>query len=172
MKKVIIASKNPVKINATKLAFEQMFPEQIFEFDGLNVPSNVGDQPSTDSETLDGAKNRSNNIKIKCPNADYWVGIEGGIEKKDHQTEVFAWMFIQSSIIESKSRTATFNLPKVSMVFSIADLTSPSLVTSVLQKIAEVPNSLTNSLPRIESISKIATLPPPEIIALTVVTIA
>ena len=63
---------------------------------------------------------------------------------------------------------ATFNLPKVSMVFSIADLTSPSLVTSVLQKIAEVPNSLTNSLPRIESISKIATLPPPEIIALTV----
>tara|TARA_B110000881_G_C18381870_1_gene416534 strand:+ start:238 stop:771 length:534 start_codon:yes stop_codon:yes gene_type:complete len=112
MKKVIIASKNPVKINATKLAFEQMFPEQIFEFNGLNVSSDVGDQPSTDSETLDGAKNRSNNVKIKCPNADYWVGIEGGIEKKNHQTEVFAWMFIQSSTIESKSRTATFNLPK------------------------------------------------------------
>ena len=53
MKKVIIGSKNPVKINATKLAFEQMFPEQIFEFNGVNVSSNVDDQPSTDSETLD-----------------------------------------------------------------------------------------------------------------------
>ena len=32
MKNVIIASKNPVKINAVKIAFDQMFPSDVFEF--------------------------------------------------------------------------------------------------------------------------------------------
>ena len=45
MKKVIIASKNPVKIQAVKNGFEKMFPNQEFEFIGISVPSNVADQP-------------------------------------------------------------------------------------------------------------------------------
>ena len=38
-KKVIIASKNPVKINAVKIGFEKMFPLEKFEFKGVSVPS-------------------------------------------------------------------------------------------------------------------------------------
>jgi len=112
MKNVIIASKNPVKINAVKIAFDQMFPSDVFEFNGLEVSSDVRDQPLSDSETLQGAINRSNNAKSKNSDADYWVGIEGGVDKKDNQMEVFAWIFIQSNDLQGKARTATFNLPK------------------------------------------------------------
>lgn len=112
MKNVIIASKNPVKINAVKIAFDQMFPSDVFEFNGLEVSSDVSDQPLSDSETLQGAINRSNNAKSKNSDADYWVGIEGGVDKKDNQMEVFAWIFIQSNDLQGKARTATFNLPK------------------------------------------------------------
>ena len=112
MKKVIIASKNPVKIDAVKVAFNQMFPNIIFEFDGLETSSDVSDQPISNNETLRGAINRSNNAKLKYTNADYWIGIEGGVEKKDNEMEVFAWIFIQSNDIKGKARTATFNLPR------------------------------------------------------------
>ena len=112
MKNVIIASKNPVKINSVKIAFDQMFPSDVFEFNEIEVSSDVSDQPLSDSETLQGAINRSNNAKSKHADADYWVGIEGGVDKKDNQMEVFAWIFIQSNDLEGKARTATFNLPK------------------------------------------------------------
>ena len=44
MKKVLIASKNPVKINATKKAFEDVFTDR-FEFEGVSADSLVSDQP-------------------------------------------------------------------------------------------------------------------------------
>ena len=59
MKKVIIASKNPVKIQAVKNGFEKMFPTQEFEFIGVSVLSNVADQPFSNDETFRGAKNRA-----------------------------------------------------------------------------------------------------------------
>ena len=40
MKKVIIASKNPVKINATKKAFEEVFTDH-FEFEGVSAGTHV-----------------------------------------------------------------------------------------------------------------------------------
>ena len=44
MKKVLIASRNPVKINATKKAFEEVFTNR-FEFEGVSADSLVSDQP-------------------------------------------------------------------------------------------------------------------------------
>lgn len=50
MKKIVIASNNPVKINATLTGFQQMFPNEQFEIKGVSVPSGVKDQPKNDSE--------------------------------------------------------------------------------------------------------------------------
>jgi inosine/xanthosine triphosphatase len=111
MKKVIIASKNPVKINATKLAFEKIFPDDKFEFVGESAPSGVADQPMTDLETLQGAKNRAKHI-MENVEGDYWVGIEGGLEEENGKLEAFAWVFICSKSMEGWSRSATFTLPK------------------------------------------------------------
>jgi len=96
MKKVIIASKNPVKVNATKKAFENVFPAEHFEFIGLQVPSFVSDQPMSDEETLEGAINRAENAKLARKDADFWVGIEGGIETDGINMDAFGWMIILS----------------------------------------------------------------------------
>ena len=62
MKKVLIASENPVKINATKKAFEEVFTDR-FEFKGVSADSLVSDQPMSNDETLKGAINRLQNIQ-------------------------------------------------------------------------------------------------------------
>ncbi len=111
MIKVAIASQNPVKIESTKLAFTKIFPEQLFEFQGFSVSSNVSNQPMGEKETLTGAKNRVKNL-IKIISADYYVAIEGGSKHVNKQMETFAWVVIKSKNKTSKSRTASFYLPK------------------------------------------------------------
>ena len=61
--KVIVASKNPVKINCTKMGFRQVFPNLAVEVEGINTSSVVADQPMTNQETLIGAKNRAMNAQ-------------------------------------------------------------------------------------------------------------
>ncbi len=52
MQQVIIASENPVKMHCTQAGFENMFPDQMFQFEGIDVPSHVSGQPMTDEETF------------------------------------------------------------------------------------------------------------------------
>jgi inosine/xanthosine triphosphatase len=112
MKKVIIASKNPVKIQAVKNGFEKMFPSQEFEFISVSVPSNVADQPFSNDETFFGAQNRADNSSNEVKDADFYVGIEGGIEHVESEMEAFAWVVIKSADKYGKARTGTFFLPK------------------------------------------------------------
>ncbi|SNS51070.1 inosine/xanthosine triphosphatase [Ekhidna lutea] len=109
--KVIVASKNPVKINATQLGFGQVFPNERFDIEGIAVPSGVSDQPMTNGETLQGAKNRAEQAKIEIPEAGFWVGIEGGIEETVEGMEAFAWVVILAKNQKGQSRTSTFFLP-------------------------------------------------------------
>jgi len=112
-KRIIVASKNPVKINAVEEAFRGMFKNESFETMGMNVPSDVVDQPMTDEEAYQGAMNRANNAFSAEKGAEYWVGIEGGLEEKNGELEVFAWVVIRSNGGKyGKGRSSTFFLPK------------------------------------------------------------
>ena len=112
MKRVIIASKNPVKIKATLSGFQKMFPGEQFEIEGVSVPSLVSDQPKNDAETFSGALNRADNVGRKYAEADFCVGIEGGIEEKNSDMEAFAWVIIKGKEGGfGKGRTGTFFLP-------------------------------------------------------------
>lgn len=111
MKTVIVASKNPVKLKAVEFGFSKMFPGKPFSFQGVSVPSEVSDQPMTDAETYLGAKHRVKNAKQALPRADFYVGIEGGIEEVDSEMMAFAWIVISSEQKTGKSKTSTFFLP-------------------------------------------------------------
>ncbi len=111
MPKVIIASKNPVKIQAVKDGFEKMFPNQEFQYVGVSVPSNVADQPLSSDETLQGARNRVNNASSIHSDAEYYIGIEGGVELVEDEMQAFAWVVIKSGDKYGKARTGTFYLP-------------------------------------------------------------
>lgn len=113
MKKVIVASKSLVKINAVKQGFEIMFPEESFEYEGVRVSSGVSEQPMTDDETYAGARQRAENASQEIKEADFWVGIEGGVDKKDEETSAFSWVLIKSKDNNwGKGKTGTFFLPK------------------------------------------------------------
>ena len=113
MTKIIVASKNQVKIDAASAGYKMMFPADPFEIAGVSVPSGVADQPMGDEETWLGARNRCDNAAKEAPNADYWVGIETGIEEIKGSLWVFSWMVVKSK--ENKygaGRSASFAMPE------------------------------------------------------------
>jgi len=89
-----------------------MFPEEEFTMEAVSVPSNVSDQPLSNEETFQGAFNRAANARSIYPDAEYWVGIEGGISRNTTDMEAFAWVVIISTTLVGKARTATFFLPQ------------------------------------------------------------
>lgn len=107
-----VASKNPVKINAAKEAFESFFLKDKFITQGYSCPSEVSSQPMGERETLNGAKNRLQSLKAQVDDADFYCSIEGGIEKIDSQLFVFAWIILESKDIYQENKTATFRLPE------------------------------------------------------------
>lgn len=112
MQKVVIASQNPVKINSTRIGFKKMFPRRKFEFIGVSAPSGVSDQPRN-KEILRGALNRAKNVSKLVPNADFWVGIEGGVEESDKQMKSFTWIVIKGkNNVVGKGATGSFFLPE------------------------------------------------------------
>jgi inosine/xanthosine triphosphatase len=113
MKEIIIASNNPVKINATKNGFPKMFSDETFKVKGVSAPSEVADQPMSEEETLRGATNRVENVSRANPNADFWVGIEGGLQEINGGMEAFAWVVVKSKDGKiGKARTGSFFLPE------------------------------------------------------------
>ncbi|MDJ0758385.1 MAG: inosine/xanthosine triphosphatase [Woeseiaceae bacterium] len=110
--RVIVASENPVKVAATRDAFTTLFPEEDIEIIALNVASGVADQPVSDAETRQGAANRAGNARTELPDADFWVGLEGGIEVIDDQLTAFAWMHVCGrNGFASQARTPSLPLP-------------------------------------------------------------
>jgi inosine/xanthosine triphosphatase len=110
--KVVVASLNPVKAGAVREAFDRQFPAARFELVLVNVPSGVDDQPMSDAETLRGARNRVANARAAEPDADFWVGLEGGLDIFDGQLMAFAWMAIGGPGDKlSESRSPTLPLP-------------------------------------------------------------
>lgn len=110
--RLIVASRNPVKIQCATKGFQKVFPKSQIIVDGVAVPSEVSDQPMTDHETLMGAKNRAKNAQVSFPDADYWIGIEGGIDEAFGTMEAFAWIYILGKEMTGKARTASFDLPQ------------------------------------------------------------
>lgn len=117
-KQIIVASKNPVKIAAALEGFQSMFPNNTYTAHGITVPSGVPDQPFSDIETLQGALNRAQNAREQEPQADYWIGIEGGVEDTSDQTvgtlQAFAWVVVidRERGRTGKARTAAFYQPE------------------------------------------------------------
>lgn len=109
---IAVGSKNPVKIQSALAGFELMFPEHQFSAVGVEVASGVSDQPMSCRETLQGAKNRASELKLQVPDADFFVGIEGGIEIINETLYASAWIVIaDASGRMTSGRSGSFPLP-------------------------------------------------------------
>jgi inosine/xanthosine triphosphatase len=108
---LVVASTNPVKLQAAVNGFQRLFPGSELNVIAANVPSDVAHQPLSDDETLCGALNRSANAQAAHPDADYWIGIEGGIQPIGLEITAFAWIVVRSKEMIGRGRTGTFFLP-------------------------------------------------------------
>ena len=89
-----------------------MFPRRTLHLHPMEVSSAVRPQPLSDAETLQGALNRVQHAAHLVPQADYWVGIEGGVEEHQGSMQAFAWIVISAPPLLGKSRTGTFSVPE------------------------------------------------------------
>jgi len=82
---IAVGSTNRAKLSAVRMAVERLFHEaaarNAISYVTVDVPSGVGAQPMTADETRTGARNRALAAAEKVPNADFAVGLEGGIEE-------------------------------------------------------------------------------------------
>ena len=112
MKTIIIASDNPVKARAAQSGFERLFPEESFLVHPLNPALPLPAQPLSDEETLQCAVERVRGIRKLEPQADYWVGIEGGVTERSIGMRTFAWVVICDRTGKTgQGRTGEFFLP-------------------------------------------------------------
>lgn len=92
--RVIVASRNPAKLVAVRNAFAASFPGATLDIVPVSAESGVSGQPKSDAETRRGARNRARDARSGHPDADYWVGLEGGVEAVGGEMLAFAWMAV------------------------------------------------------------------------------
>ena len=105
---IVVASHNPVKLEAARQAFSSRFPSANLELIPIDVESGVSEQPDGDEETRRGARNRVEEASRAYPDAEFWVGLEGGIATVDDQLMAFAWIAVRGrngKIVDAKSVT-------------------------------------------------------------------
>ncbi len=116
---IVVGSTNPVKQQAARDGFAAMFPDASLNLTGIDAPSAVSDQPVGDSETLQGALNRARYALRSHEDADYVVGIEGGIGPLNGASDqdrgalmAFAWIVILNRDGKiGRARSGAFQLP-------------------------------------------------------------
>lgn len=113
--RVLVGSKNLVKVNAAKIAICQLFPDIDIECIGMHAPSGVPDQPMTDVETREGAINRvkyCREFSATAQQADgesvaeLFIAMEGGVDNFEYGPATFAYTVIATRSQLSVGRSA------------------------------------------------------------------
>jgi inosine/xanthosine triphosphatase len=105
---VVVGSKNEAKIAAVQEAFGLVYdPVTVNAVHVDHTPR----QPMNDEETLAGAKRRASAARVAAPEADFWVGIEGGVEPMGTELMVIAWVVVMNRARTGCSRSASYQLP-------------------------------------------------------------
>ncbi|MFT5838311.1 MAG: inosine/xanthosine triphosphatase [Flavobacteriales bacterium] len=112
MIKIVVGSKNPVKINAAKAAICDILSLTEVQCVGIDAPSQVADQPMTVDETQLGAVNRIKYCQ-QHTQADFYVAIEGGVDQFEYGPATFAYVAITDQNNMAIGRSCNLPLPPV-----------------------------------------------------------
>jgi len=162
MIKIVVGSKNPVKISAAKTAISDMLSLNEVQCIGVNAPSKVAEQPMTSEETQLGAINRVKYCQ-QHTQADFYVAIEGGVDQFEYGPATFAFVVIADQ--EQLSVGRSCNLPLPPLVYQA--LKNGEELGHVMDRLFNTDNIkqkggaiglLTNSLATRESVYRQATL--------------
>ncbi|MBI5458148.1 inosine/xanthosine triphosphatase [Methanobacterium sp.] len=110
--KVVVGSKNPVKLKATRNVLEKIYSE--LELESVEVDSGVQDQPIGLEVTIQGAINRAKNAYSS--DVDLAVGIESGLLKVPHSITGYLdlqWCAIHDGEKTTLGVSAGFEYPPI-----------------------------------------------------------
>lgn len=126
--KVLIATKNPGKIEGAKRALSNYFEN--IEIQGIPVESNVSEQPVND-EIYIGAKNRVKNLKKYAKEnnleADLYLSIESGINNL-----LGKWMITNIAVIEDNDSFESYG---TSPSFPVPDKLVEDIINTDLSQV-------------------------------------
>ncbi len=136
--KVVVGSTNKVKIDSVIESFNGVFPNELWEVIGVDVDSGVSDQPLSEEETIEGARNRV----LRCKElraADYYVGIEGGLMKSTSGWMECGWIVIRNN----KGVEGIASSPKIMISSKVYGFLSRdnNTLTDVCEKYFKVKNA-------------------------------
>jgi len=128
--KILIATKNPGKIEGAKEALKYYFDE--FDIEGIPVSSDVGEQP-VNHEIYKGAKNRVDHLieyaKGHEIEAEYFLGVESGITNL-----LGKWMIINIAVIKDKNGYESWG---TSSAFPVPDQYVEEIISTDLSKVMD-----------------------------------
>ncbi len=105
---IVAATTNPAKLAAINNAFDDVFGPNVCRIESVTIDNSyISTQPMSDKETRSGARGRVMTARQVRPEADFWVGIEAGIE----DNMAFAWVVIENEQQRGESRSASLPLP-------------------------------------------------------------
>ncbi|MCW8109039.1 inosine/xanthosine triphosphatase [Alteromonas ponticola] len=165
MKKLLVGSRNPIKVAAAKQAFMKAFSTQSLLAEGINSPSGVNRQPMSEAETRLGAINRVNAIledsHLCVMETDWVVAIEGGAQQFVDGPATFAYIAIWHQHKWSIGRSA--NLPLPSPIYQaleqgqeLGDVMDEYFGTSNVKQKGGAIGLLTNNLATRQSVYELA----------------
>ena len=105
-----VGSTNPVKIQCAAIAAKQFWPDAVAC--GSSTDSGVSHQPMSDDEMFTGARNRAQQALQQVTEADFGVGIEGGVLDTAEGMWAYAWVVIADrNGRQGRGQTGRFLLP-------------------------------------------------------------
>lgn len=132
--KVLVATKNPGKIEGAKRALSNYFDD--IEIQGIPVTSEVSEQPVND-EIYIGAKNRVKNLKLYAQEnsikADLYLSIESGINNS-----LGRWMITNIAVIEDNNDFESYGTsPSFPVPDNLVDDVINTDLSQVMNKVFE-----------------------------------
>ncbi len=108
---IVVGSQNPAKLDAVREAFARLYPTTACHVVGVQVPP--GPPPYTERNVRAGARHRMHQARMARPHADFWVGVEAGVQPASQGPWfMVAWIAVEDAAGRiSEARAGTFPLP-------------------------------------------------------------
>jgi len=92
VKKILLTSKNPAKVNATEKAISDIFGK--YKIETVEVASGVSKTPDSDEEGIKGCLQRIEEAKKAFPDKDVYIGLEGIVRRNRYGTFLCGWCVV------------------------------------------------------------------------------
>ena len=106
-----VGSENPIKVNCAAAAVAAYWPAA--RVIGSATDSGVSAQPISDQEMFAGARNRARQALRQHADADFGIGLEGGVLDDEHGMWAYAWaVIVDRADTMGVGQTGKFLLPE------------------------------------------------------------